>query len=151
MQENKFYGFEEKFQVFLRLSNLSCLATVCWDALKFVVRESITVAVTSALLSTAHKRRLTLGRAENNAETERERRRERERERERERGEREWEREREREREREKEREKITATRYGSQNQTKKNELVRLGIDSEPMAIELALRRSNHWVTKTHT
>ena len=52
-----------------------------------------------------------------------------------------------RERERERERERITDTRYGSENQTKKNELARTGI--EPMAFGLALRRSNHWATET--
>ena len=47
------------------------------------------------------------------------------------------------ERERERERERITDTRYGSENQSKKNELTRMGI--EPMAFGLALRLSNHW------
>ena len=69
---------------------------------------------------------------------------ERERERERER---EIERVRVRERERERERERITDTRYGSENQTKKNELAWMGI--ELMAFGLALRRSNHWATET--
>ena len=44
-------------------------------------------------------------------------------------------------------RERITDTRYGSEYQTKKNELAWMGI--EAMAFELALRRSNHWDTET--